>query len=476
MFIAENENKERIEPEEVVEGAKYFCPCCGGEVIPKRGEIMTWHFAHRSNKDCDKWYEMTAWHKEWQEQFPKQFREIPMERDGEKHRADIKIDDLVIEFQHSPMSAEEFKKRNDFYSKDGVLVWLFDVSDKVEHKHQREYNARKFINNKNFKLKPNIFVFMQDKSKKIYQITPTEQYLRKEEYSEKEFIEKVRKIYRCTQTLKEIKNTNTVNIPLNERDLTGYKLRDYTFNNCNFKKADLSSSIFIDCKFNNCTFTSTKLNFVVFNHCNFTDCNFKYIDSGLELKSINGHFNNCSFFKFKLPISLLYGKLNSCNFKETKVRKIEDTVINGCKFEFNNWWRITLTKCKIKNSFFRKNYMVNSNIAISEIEGCTFQEVNLKNSIFTEEFKEKNCFVNSDLTQEKREYIKVGNGIIEIPKEKAPWDEEEPWDEEKAKKGCTKEEWEEMEQINEMLEELQKKYPKAPFEELWVMIENTLDV
>ena len=130
MFIAENENKERIEAVNSIKGNKYYCPCCGSEVRPNQGTVKAWYFSH-INKDCDPWYEpMTAWHKEWQEQFPKEFREIPMEYNGEKHRADIKIDHMVVEFQHSSLPIEKFNERNAFYSRDGILVWLFDMKEK----------------------------------------------------------------------------------------------------------------------------------------------------------------------------------------------------------------------------------------------------------------------------------------------------------------------------------------------------------
>ena len=66
MYQAENENKIRIEAEEATKGLKYFCPCCGKEVILKQGDVVTWHFAHKSSKECDSWYSMSKWHEEWQ--------------------------------------------------------------------------------------------------------------------------------------------------------------------------------------------------------------------------------------------------------------------------------------------------------------------------------------------------------------------------------------------------------------------------
>ncbi len=42
------------------------------------------------------------------------------------------IDNTVVDFQHSPISADEFFERNSFYTKAGYRVaWVFDVADKL---------------------------------------------------------------------------------------------------------------------------------------------------------------------------------------------------------------------------------------------------------------------------------------------------------------------------------------------------------
>ena len=45
-------------------------------------------------------------------------------KDGQKHRADVLIEDkkVVYEFQHSSLSAEEFEDRNSFYNSLGYKV------------------------------------------------------------------------------------------------------------------------------------------------------------------------------------------------------------------------------------------------------------------------------------------------------------------------------------------------------------------
>ncbi len=102
------------------------CPGCALPVKAKCGDINIWHFSHLTGADCDTWYESeSSWHKEWKEQFPVECREVVMK----PHRADIKIKDLVIEVQSSPISASEIEERENFY---GNMIWIVDIRD-VNH-------------------------------------------------------------------------------------------------------------------------------------------------------------------------------------------------------------------------------------------------------------------------------------------------------------------------------------------------------
>jgi len=96
-------------------------------VIAKCGRVKVWHWAHKRIQHCDHWWETeTEWHREWKNQFPKEWQEI-IHTDsgtGEKHIADIKTSyDLVIEFQHSIIKDEERISREKFYEK---MVWVVD--------------------------------------------------------------------------------------------------------------------------------------------------------------------------------------------------------------------------------------------------------------------------------------------------------------------------------------------------------------
>jgi hypothetical protein len=110
------------------------CEICDGAVIPKCGRINVWHWAHKTLQDCDTWSEpITAWHANWQEHFPADSCEIPIGQ----HRADVRSPTgLVIEFQHSALSVDEIREREDHY---GSMLWVFDA---VEAFHTDRLNLR----------------------------------------------------------------------------------------------------------------------------------------------------------------------------------------------------------------------------------------------------------------------------------------------------------------------------------------------
>ena len=128
LFANENPNIKR----------KYFCPSCGAElnIDSKESKYKRIHFKHKKGTLCnDDWtYDMSEWHRNWQNCFPKECQEVVMENaQGEIHRADVCINNFVIEFQHSTITAEEIERRNIFYTALGYhIVWVFDASNKLK--------------------------------------------------------------------------------------------------------------------------------------------------------------------------------------------------------------------------------------------------------------------------------------------------------------------------------------------------------
>ena len=135
MHFAIDEKGNRINAIFAEKGKKYICPECGGTVILKYGEIKEPHFAHYGCECTDSWhYDMSEWHLSKQEYFDEQYREVVCTDGRRSHRADILKDGVVLEFQHSPITAEEFNDRNSFYMSLGYkVVWVFDVEEQIEN-------------------------------------------------------------------------------------------------------------------------------------------------------------------------------------------------------------------------------------------------------------------------------------------------------------------------------------------------------
>lgn len=115
----------------------YSCPFCGGKMIAKKGAVKAHHFAHSADYKCDEWYgNKGEWHLEMQNLFPKEYQEVILEVGGKKHIADICIPKpcgqrLIVEFQDSPMSYDEFTKRTEFWQSNGSdVIWVFNIIGK----------------------------------------------------------------------------------------------------------------------------------------------------------------------------------------------------------------------------------------------------------------------------------------------------------------------------------------------------------
>lgn len=137
MFTALTSDNERISIGVAIPGESYRCPVCRNPVIVRaaNSDNIRTHFAHKRNALCfDNWkHDMSDWHFDWQSKFPIENREVVVEKDGIVHRADVLINETVIEFQHSPISSEEFEARNSFYKSCGYqVVWVFDATDRME--------------------------------------------------------------------------------------------------------------------------------------------------------------------------------------------------------------------------------------------------------------------------------------------------------------------------------------------------------
>lgn len=135
MYKAKNKDGCYVYIENAEKGQEYFCPLCGAPMIVKDGVQNAKHFAHKAGECTDTWhYDMSEWHLRMQSYFPLESREVVVKSGNKTHRADVLIDKTVIEFQHSPISVDEYMDRNRFFGSLGYSVaWVFDVSQQYEY-------------------------------------------------------------------------------------------------------------------------------------------------------------------------------------------------------------------------------------------------------------------------------------------------------------------------------------------------------
>lgn len=155
MFYALDEFGNRLHISCAVSGQAYYCPVCKSRVLIRKGDIVSHHFYHKSNKHCDPWYKnkMSQWHLDMQNLFPEENREVIVqdEDNSEFHIADVLLETsnkhYVFEFQHSSISVKDFILRSCFYVNLGYsLIWVFDLRDSQKPKclyyEDLDYNFR----------------------------------------------------------------------------------------------------------------------------------------------------------------------------------------------------------------------------------------------------------------------------------------------------------------------------------------------
>ena len=135
MEFAIDSNGNRVSIARANPDVTYFCPCCHSPMIQKRGDLVIHHFAHKSLEDCVEYYDNKGeWHRKMQSWFPEDQQEVFNNEFG-RHFYDVLTDKgTIIEFQHSPISYEDFLTRTaaymqyiDKYSK-SRLIWVFDYT------------------------------------------------------------------------------------------------------------------------------------------------------------------------------------------------------------------------------------------------------------------------------------------------------------------------------------------------------------
>lgn len=148
MIVAIDKDFNRVHIEDAVVKREYYCPYCGEPLFQKKGDIRRHHFSHMPKSVCkDSWsgtYDMSTWHYDWQNSFPKDNQEVLLAMGEIKHRADVLIGRTVIEFQRSNMSTKAFSDRNTFYFNLGYkVIWVFDFREQYASERLRCDTDRK---------------------------------------------------------------------------------------------------------------------------------------------------------------------------------------------------------------------------------------------------------------------------------------------------------------------------------------------
>ena len=138
MQFAINKENRRINIIDAIIGEQYYCPCCKSLLVQKKGSFLIWHFAHKYLDNCISYYDNKGeWHRKMQELFPENNREIFESFSSYRHIYDVLTESgIIIEFQHSPISLEDFKKRTKDYvfrslmNKTPRPIWVFDYTER----------------------------------------------------------------------------------------------------------------------------------------------------------------------------------------------------------------------------------------------------------------------------------------------------------------------------------------------------------
>lgn len=120
MIVAQNRSGHRINALHM-DADEAICPECRDSVIPKRGEIMRAHFAHRPGSACVlATTGESVWHREWKWLLMMAGWDVEVTIGG--HRADAERMGQVVEIQSRPLDRETVHERADEYGPG--LVWI----------------------------------------------------------------------------------------------------------------------------------------------------------------------------------------------------------------------------------------------------------------------------------------------------------------------------------------------------------------
>ena len=132
-------NGEKESP--TISGQKAICPITNQPMFAKCGQYKIWHWSYypnsiqiQTNKENE-----TEWHINWKKYFDKNYIEIiHTDKLGNIHIADYDDTVNLIEFQHSPISSQELKTRELFYTSiNRNMIWIVDAEARLNYQPKK---------------------------------------------------------------------------------------------------------------------------------------------------------------------------------------------------------------------------------------------------------------------------------------------------------------------------------------------------
>lgn len=125
-------------------GKKKLCCSKGHELIYVNGKKVKSYFRHKNTDDVGG-NKMTIWHSEWEYNFPVTeewfFKKNNDQIKDRRADAVVKNHNLVIEFQHSPITEDEVNNRkNDYKLHNQEVMWIIDGKNTIQVKKLNHSN------------------------------------------------------------------------------------------------------------------------------------------------------------------------------------------------------------------------------------------------------------------------------------------------------------------------------------------------
>ncbi len=135
--------------------------CLGHQVIARRGEKRSHHFAHKKGEGNDDCMSRSTgkWHLWWQNRLHEEFLEVYMKRNGKRHFADAYVNGTVIEFQKSKIPPDKIREREAFY---GNMIWVYNFyrNDYVIKHQEKDFVGIELVGGSNYMFYGNRIMYL----------------------------------------------------------------------------------------------------------------------------------------------------------------------------------------------------------------------------------------------------------------------------------------------------------------------------